>query len=335
MTNPETTNPETTTLEKAETLGRSGVLRHPTHSILDSSKIQVYMDCPRQYFFRYVLGWDLATISNHLIFGDCWHKAMDMLYEFGYGEEAILEASNTFTSHYRKFFGAGTDLIFGAKTPGQASIALAKYAGTYAERDLEMKVLHSEVAGSVPISEEGDLLFFRIDKIVEDRDGGIWAIEHKTGSQNSRQWRDQWSMSMQVNLYTHVLYCTFPPDTVRGVKIDATFFKKSGREFLRIPIRKSFDIINAWLVNSQEWVSDINLDYQLLEGFASKGDASMKPFKMNPRNCTKYFGCPYIDFCQFWANPLQRLEIPEGFETRWWDPRDREKEAKEVMRVKL
>ena len=75
--------------------------RVPEWDILDSSKIQSYMRCPRKYFFNHILGWSLEEEeqgaleisssgllaapkseirkSEHLVFGTAWHHSMEHL----------------------------------------------------------------------------------------------------------------------------------------------------------------------------------------------------------------------------------------------------------------
>ena len=62
---------------------------HITHDVHDASKLQCFMDCPRQYFYRYVLGWSRQGSNIHLIFGEGWHRAMETLLREGYDTEAI------------------------------------------------------------------------------------------------------------------------------------------------------------------------------------------------------------------------------------------------------
>ena len=58
----------------------------------DSSKIQGYLHCERRYFFEHVLGWRTKTPSIHLTFGSAWHRVMEVLFEDGYGTDAMIKA---------------------------------------------------------------------------------------------------------------------------------------------------------------------------------------------------------------------------------------------------
>ena len=58
-------------------------------------------------------------------------------------------------------------------------------------------------------------------------------------------------------------------------------------------------------------------------------DDVLSAFPMNTTNCSKYFGCPYFDFCTAWPNPLKRCnETPIGIEIEFWDPTREEVKTK-------
>ncbi len=61
----------------------SKILQQPTFTIVDSSKLQDYMMCPRYYFYRYVLGWVPEEPNHDLIFGEAWHVSIAHLKLYG------------------------------------------------------------------------------------------------------------------------------------------------------------------------------------------------------------------------------------------------------------
>jgi CRISPR/Cas system-associated exonuclease Cas4 (RecB family) len=62
---------------------------HETWQVLDATKLQTYMRCPRKFFFNYVLGWKSEIPSNHLVFGSAWHMAMEVLLDKGYNSRGL------------------------------------------------------------------------------------------------------------------------------------------------------------------------------------------------------------------------------------------------------
>ena len=298
---------------------------HSTHQVIDSTKLQAYLTCPRMYFWEYVLGWRREVPSNHLHFGSAWHEAMETLLRHGYGDDAVIMAYQAFEKKYREMYDSETDEIYAPKNPERALLALAKYVQRYSDDQYKYEVLHTEVAGTVAIS-ESRLLRFKMDSIVRDKqDGSILSIEHKTGS-STWGWDTQWPLSLQCGTYNHALNCMYEMDNVKGILISGTFFKKVKKispdciDFMRIPVFNQPWQMNRWL-----WL--VNIYYEQIERememafSASDDEPNFDAFPLNPTNCSKFFGCPYHDFCCAWENPLQHCHTPPiGFTEYRWDP---------------
>jgi len=305
------------------------LLEHPTWSIHDATKLQSYMDCPRSYFYEYVLGWRPDSPNIHLEFGSAWHLAMEHMILNGYGEASILEAYMKFTNYYRQFFSEVMDEQYHPKNPGMALNGLVGYSREYVND--KFTPLFTEIAGSVSLTDKYTLSF-KIDSILETPDG-IKSREHKTGSQLSRPWIDQWLLKMQTGVYNHVLYCLFPRERVWGVEINGAIFSKKEVKFQRVPARRTVEGMENWYWNTIWWLDELTVDFERLQT-CSPDDTIMRCFKMNTENCTKYFGCRYHDFCTAWGNPLARCEeVPVGFKIEYWNPKAEEEDAKAVFRI--
>ena len=143
----------------------------PTWKVNDPTKISTFMECPRKYFYSYVLGWRPEAPSNHLVFGSAWHVAMEYLLTHDYSTHSVVEAHRGFMGEYRKTFGPETDEMFWPKTPNNALIALNAYAKRF-ERDLnEYNPLYTEIAGKISLNDT-QTLHFRMDSIVERKKDG-------------------------------------------------------------------------------------------------------------------------------------------------------------------
>ena len=295
---------------------------HPTWDVLDPSKLNDFMTCPRMYFFAHMLGWRSETPNNHLIFGQAWHLAMEHLLLHGYSGASIRDAQEKLTQHYRECFPEETDEMFAPKTPDRAILALAEYAVKYAN-DLEnFEVLDTEIAGTAPISDR-QVLYFRMDDILKHKKGYYFSEEHKTGTYFNNQWTMQWSLGMQAGTYIHALYCLYPQELVRGIEINGAFFKRTKApsfEFERVPVWKLPHQMRSWYATVQYWTTMLEREVNALSQ-ETDSDPVMDSFPMNPTNCNKYFGCPFHDFCSAWQNPLQHCnEPPLGMKVEFWDP---------------
>ncbi|MFA5378321.1 MAG: PD-(D/E)XK nuclease family protein [Dehalococcoidia bacterium] len=303
---------------------------HSSWNITDATKIQNYMDCPRSYFYEYILGWRPEAPNLHLEFGKAWHLAMEHLIlchgrDGCYTPLAVHEAYELFLTHYRQFWGPMQDEANHPKSPGSALKALAEYTIEYHADSFTP--LYTEIAGTVPLA-ANKLLHFRMDSILQTGNMGeadsIRSREHKTASQLSRQWTDQWLLKTQSFIYNHVLCCLFPQDQVWGIEINGVIFNKTKIQFQRVPARQPVHMMEVGFWNVGAWFDAIQEDIAKLQ-ICSPSENVMRCFRQNTESCTKYFGCRYHDFCMGWANPLQHLdEMPMGFKVEYWNPADEE-----------
>jgi len=248
---------------------------------------------------------------------------MEHLLLKGYSDDSVIEAYDMFLSCYRKDFPEDSDELYHPKSPMNALKALGLYIEHH-PRDLnEFKVLYTEIAGTVPIT-DSQVLHFRLDTICRDMNGNYFCLEHKTTGKMGRFWVDQWPLAVATGTYTHVLHCLFPSEEVYGVKINGTSFQKAGIDFKRIPIKKTLDHMQQWLWNVVWWADQIAWQFENLMS-CTESDEVLMAFPQNPSSCTKYFGCPYHDFCLAWPNPLQHCdEPPMGMKIEYWDPSEKE-----------
>lgn len=301
---------------------------HPTWEITDSTKLKRYQECARAYFFEYCLGWRSDRPANDLAFGGAWAKAMEVLRNYGFSNDAIILAYEAFLTHYRsEGFAEEEDELFAPKTPARALGALAEYVEKWADDLRQLEVLHAEVAGSVSVG-KNRVIHFKMDSILRSEKLGYLSHEDKTTKQINRQWQDQWPLSVQVGTYSHVLYCLYPEDEVFGVIINGTAFKavKGTRgaalfDFARISCRQDINQMEAWLAETNLWLDDLERDFEMLS-VCEPDDQLMLAFKRNTQSCTKYRGCPYHAFCCARTNPLTLVEqgVPVGFKVEFWDP---------------
>jgi len=300
------------------------IKEHDTWQVLDATKLQTYMRCPRKFFYSYVLGWKSELPSNALVFGSGWHHAMEVLLDKGYTAEACAEGFQVAEQYIREFFPPTWDEGNAPKTPANLLRALPQYCNTYREDDFDVE--HIEVAGSVAIA-ENKLLHFKTDAICKDN-RGVFALEHKTATRLSPSWMAQWRQKMQIAIYSHVLYCMFEEDEVFGVIINAAFFsnppKREGsrdNEFRRIPCRRTLQSMEGWIVEAEDLFDNVQRDYNRLSE-ATPEDSVMRAFNRNTEACTDYGQCPFLDYCTTWNNPLQHAdEPPIGMMVDHWDPR--------------
>lgn len=305
----------------------------PTWNITDATKLNCYMECPRKYFYNYVLGWNPEKENIHLIWGHAIHEALDCILRAKRAGKSIddpaliHEAYNVFLTHYEKHFDSRFDDENSPKDAAGALMLLTSYCQFY--RNDPIKILHVEIPGAVPVS-DNHVLHFRVDTIIET-EHGICSLEHKTTKMNSKAWADQWQLSLQTGCYNHVLHALWPEDDVYAIIINGLIIRKNDCDFRRIPVRRTGDMMSAWLYNVQRLLAEMDRDFEELS-LSKAEDNVMTSFPMNTQSCTKWGTCQYHSYCMSWANPLQRCaSAPIGMEVRHWDPSARESPPEKVF----
>jgi hypothetical protein len=301
----------------------------PTWQIIDSSKLDTYLDCPRKYFFEHMLGWRVDRPAHDLWFGESWHRAREYQLLNGYFE--IQGAFDTFMNYYRQEFDPETDELYTPKDPMGVLNALIKFSEERQKDLIENEVLFTEISGTVPIAADR-VIHYRMDTIMRRKeDGKIFSWDHKSAKRFSRQWSEKFHLSVQNGTYTHCLYCLYPIEDVLGVEFCGTAFeylKKGSKDrsagyhasFLRVPAFKTPDQMNVWLWTVNHYIDEIESEMGRLDN-CKLDDPVLMAFPMNTNSCTKYWGCAFHDYCISWPNPLQKCEEPPlGFRTEFWDP---------------
>jgi len=111
---------------------------HPTWEVIDSSKVTQFMECPRRFFWRYIVGWRPDAPNIHLTFGQAWHSAMDHLLRNGNRVECIDGAMEAFLKVWRARYTPEEDPVDTPKTPANAQCALSDYVRQYEHDDYEL-----------------------------------------------------------------------------------------------------------------------------------------------------------------------------------------------------
>jgi hypothetical protein len=288
------------------------------------------MECPRKYFYAYVLGWQREEPNLHLVFGEAWHLAMETLLRYGYSNDAVELAYLSLEKKYREHFSPIHDESNFPKVPGFAFEMLQNYVRKHADDHANYEVLYTEIAGSVSVGSRS--IYFKTDSILYGLAGPLrgkyFSLEHKTSSRRDPDPARAWSLKTQIGTYTHVLYCLYPAAEVYGIRINMGIFQKTRPDFLRIDLPRTPAQMETWLWTVNQWLDQIDREFDRLAS-CTAADSLLFAFPMNSEACASWSGCEWHDFCSAWSNPLQHCDqVPFGYVVRYWDPREIEATTK-------
>ena len=295
----------------------------PTWNILDSTKLNRWQECPRSYFFEYVLGWRPDTGSIHLDFGGAFHDALEVLMKTqeprkGWTPEAVQQAKDAFLSSWRAKVPEERDLDHKSKNPVRAQIVLEDYAQHYASDTHTVE--HTEIHGELMLSEKRTV-HYKIDTLCRSTEsGGMFVLEHKTTGADSKGWRDGWQTSLQVGMY-YLSVLASTGETPDSVIINGFVLRSKDHLFIRVPINKSADQLHQFMWQITSLWNEIAHSHQVLSESSSSDDI-LYAFPQRTTSCTKWGRtCPFLPYCSTWANPLQHLhKRPLDMHIEHWDP---------------
>jgi hypothetical protein len=334
------------TLQQLETVASSfPVPYHLTWSIVDSTKLNLYAECPRKYFYEFVLGW--RRPSHDLVFGRMFHEAMEQLYLNGLTADSAISAAEHFNKLWEEEY-ANLDMElferFRPKTPDNVLRALLAYVKRYSS--VWHKPRELELGGKVHISLEPErLMVFKMDWFGEHEHYGLCALEHKTTKMAlSDWWARQFFLRLQLGTYNHAgkVFCgqEFFGVVVNGISIcNSPRLKRDGEpyansrdiELRQVPVNRSNATMGSWLFTVNALWDELEADFNKLLT-CNAAQPTLECFRMNTNSCTNYGGCPFWDLCCARQNPLQSVASPpDGFHTAYWDPLNEIKHYKGVV----
>ena len=299
-------------------------------TVIDSTKLSTYVECPRKFYYAYVLGWQPSYESNHLIFGQAWHEALARLIASeDYSPESVERAfTEGFLPVYRAKFPSSTDEVFWPKTPERAEAALLAWSRQWQHDPRDFEVLEIETCSTVDVNLHSSAvarpLYVKLDTVLRDSSEWVRVLEHKTCS---RLGEKRWELTNQINAYLLWAYLKYGTET--GLVIDeAAFLKVKGNRggqkfgFARTPVERSALQLLAWADEANEWLTRIERDFEAYY-LETPESASMRAFpRCGGTACGSFSGCPYTCLCSEWTNPRRNTASPPiGFVERHWDPR--------------
>jgi hypothetical protein len=291
----------------------------------DNTRISTYKECPRKFQLRHKLHYVREGLAPPLVFGLSWHEAMDIIWGGAHSDvsdEKLAEAAfKRFCEKWleegappAKEFAEREELSkkWGNRTPFIGYEMLLQYVLQRRPWIRMREVIAIEPPFVVDIPGMEDTYYIgRLDKVVQEPNGDIIGIEHKTTAlyDKAKGFRDsyiaQWSPNSQVDGYTHYGHSHYGKK-FKSMYIDAALVHKTNHNVFKfIPVDRQADAIRVFLEETKNWIERIE---------------SETLFPKNTGSCSNYAGCGYREVCKYHHDTSSLTEPPVGFKKEKWEP---------------
>lgn len=266
---------------------------------IDSSMLSTYAQCPRQFYYRYILGLEPKGKEKiSLDYGGIWHKAQENLKL--HGPEAAFD--------YLEEQSLPLDLRKN-RTIERMRADLVDYMLQYPLTDTT--IIGVEVPFDITLPGLPFRYVGRFDDVRVSQ-GREYLLDHKTSTwKHSFYWNDK-QMSFQMKGYVWAYQKLNPSTKANTILLDLYHILKDKSVFERRPFTYSPELLEEWEMNVQYWFEEIAYlcDNHLHEP---------QKWKLNWNSCGDYGGCDFFQVDSIKpANRMRELEI--AFEESRWDP---------------
>lgn len=290
----------------------------------DYTKLSDFTICLRRGYFAHIRHWQPDATAAPLVFGIAMHRAMERIYQNVELDnvDLISHGVEGFVDEWREHDLDPVD--FHPRSLNRGLEIIEAYVARYGDEIRETKVYAVERAFQVELEPEEESTYHgRLDTVVElPQVPGCYVLEHKTASSFSQSWSNTFSPHMQIDGYCHALNMLYPNDP-KGVLVNGILVQKTKVDFVRVPVLRQFEHLDAWRWEVLDKIQDIKFNWQRLVDFRADPThpkASFMPtFPKQTTACSFYGGCRYLDLCKISSNPEQWDEVPPGFIVRPWD----------------
>lgn len=275
--------------------------------ILDSTAVMCYKTCPRKYYYRMVLGYDVKTTMPYFAFGTAYHKFREQLELEPKDQDEKLtfqNASARALDHWNKH---GTESPIGTKwdflnTERLIKSLVAVYTHWKKERrEGRIVVLATEQSFSLQLP-DGTITGGRADQIVK-WNGKVWGRDFKTSSKLGPFYERTLEPNDQFTRYTWA-ESQLAGEKVQGQIVEVLYnTKKDGPKIISYMTSRTDWQIETWIKEHTFWVDMIK----------KSRETGMYP--MNEKSCAF---CEFHSVCKMPSQPSMIQNLKSNYQLKPW-----------------
>lgn len=233
------------------------------------------------------------------------------------------------------------DLVF-PKSPGHAANMYYDYWKQFLAIDRTKKIIAVENPFLLDLKQFRPGLpnyIGRIDLILENPDGFLEIIDHKTAKAIYQTTFAGFEASLQTDGYLTIGNMYY--DSIPRMVYNIALCQKSKIAFERFTIIKRKNVFERFINDLIFYAEDIIHNLKLFQEDlinATTRESHINSFRRCPGYaCTAYMApCPYLDICKLRSNPLLWKDCPpQGYTINEWDPETHEADMKKRLKESL
>lgn len=259
---------------------------------LNQSRLQVYSDCIRKFWYIFERRLEKPKGRFPLIVGTAAHKGLEVLNG---GEEDVAKILQAAALKFDevakkgKFHVEERPLVESFKQ--QVLDLLSAYVEHWGGTKEEWTVLHPEVEGRVEIGTGTNVfLDFRTDAIVSWR-RSIFLLEHKTAAKNDPRDELKYEVDLQLTAYIYAV------SKLLGIKVDGAVMnmlvKTKVPQFSRFTVFRSEEQLQLFEGQFVDMAREILWRRRRVRN----GENPNIVWRQNTRECFRYGECQYRALC--------------------------------------
>jgi len=314
---------------------------------IDYSSLSSYLDCPREFFFKYILHLRSSVSNLDLVFGSCWHYGMEEAYNALQQDREVdhQELTDIAVKAFNSMWKVEGEPHFNAeiafpKSPARAADMYSKFFATQNYLPDDMEVLGVEAPVSISLGTlGGKTLPNYIGKLdlALGNDDELLVVDHKTAKFVNDITFAGYESSYQTDGYItagSMYYNKLP-----SIRYSVALCQKTKIDFSAYDVRRPPAAIDRFISELILHVNRIHADLDLYEVESSGKSASNRNYIQQsfPRTsgyaCTKYFRkCAYYDICHMRNNAMMwKDHPPQGYVIDEWLPEEVDAQRRKAM----